>query len=449
MPSLTDDAMDILSFYVNEVYQNDIRLDNNTSADEILEMIIFNQYFEELYLCNNDYYTNEEVYDMVIDENGISHELGYVKYYADSIDEILELGFNISDLEIVGLHNRDIHYYNDNQKKWYYKNGYYYVSQQGVDGRLVLDIQNYKVLEECRDNIYKLELSCQERFGFEDEYIGLPFSMYCVLQITEGDFSVYAISIHNDIEYQEEIEVVLNGNKLSLDQEPINDHGRILLPIREIAETMGDEVKWNQPLQTAFIRHNDRALIVPLNTDHLYIASSDKPIEWKKYNLDVPSQVRNGRTLTPVRAFCESLGATVNWDDSTQTVYIEYNGNYDYDSLSDETINGINMAYSIMREHNNISFAKYSEEIYAYLENSNSVLDNVAMSWGSGLFDGIVQLLSGEDATKTAVKAGLAQVISLFDGINRYEKAEIIDGIIFTKSGIETINALTNLQRKT
>lgn len=243
------------------------------------------------------------------------------------------------------------------------------------------------------------------------------------------------------------VKVILNGAELSFDQPPILDPaGRVLVPIRKIAEAMGDDVKWSQDLQTAFVEHKERALIIPLYTDHLYIAYSDKPVEWRKYDLDVPSQNQNERTLTPVRAFCESLGATVNWDDSTQTVYIEYNGNYEYDSLSDETINGINMAYSIMREHNNISFEKYSEEIYAYLENSNNAVDNVAMSWGSDLFDGIVHLLSGEDATETAVKASLAQVISLLDDINRTDdNAEVINGLKFTKSGAEAVKAFSEL----
>ena len=125
------------------------------------------------------------------------------------------------------------------------------------------------------------------------------------------------------------INVILNGTELTFDQPPILDPaGRVLVPIRKIAEAMGDDVKWNQDLQTAFVQHKERALIIPLYKDHLYTAYSDNPIEWRKYTLDVPSQVQNERTLTPVRAFCESLGATVNWDDSTQTVYIEYNGNY-------------------------------------------------------------------------------------------------------------------------
>lgn len=39
-------------------------------------------------------------------------------------------------------------------------------------------------------------------------------------------------------------------------------------------------------------------------------------------NIDVPPQIINGRTLVPVRVIAECLGATVQWDDSTSTVVI-------------------------------------------------------------------------------------------------------------------------------
>lgn len=40
-------------------------------------------------------------------------------------------------------------------------------------------------------------------------------------------------------------------------------------------------------------------------------------------NFDVPPQIINGRTMVPVRAIFEALGADVYWDDATKTVYAE------------------------------------------------------------------------------------------------------------------------------
>jgi hypothetical protein len=42
--------------------------------------------------------------------------------------------------------------------------------------------------------------------------------------------------------------------------------------------------------------------------------------------LDVPAKALNGRTLVPVRFISESFGATVEWDQANQTVIITYNG---------------------------------------------------------------------------------------------------------------------------
>lgn len=43
-------------------------------------------------------------------------------------------------------------------------------------------------------------------------------------------------------------------------------------------------------------------------------------INGKKVNFDQPPVEKNGRTLVPLRAIFENLGATVNWNDVTQTV---------------------------------------------------------------------------------------------------------------------------------
>lgn len=42
---------------------------------------------------------------------------------------------------------------------------------------------------------------------------------------------------------------------------------------------------------------------------------------------EVPPQIINGRTLVPVRALAESLGAEVTWDNNTQTVVVTSKNN--------------------------------------------------------------------------------------------------------------------------
>ena len=44
-------------------------------------------------------------------------------------------------------------------------------------------------------------------------------------------------------------------------------------------------------------------------------AAIDVKIDNKKLVMDVPASIINGRTMVPMRAIFEKLGATVIWDD--------------------------------------------------------------------------------------------------------------------------------------
>ena len=49
-------------------------------------------------------------------------------------------------------------------------------------------------------------------------------------------------------------------------------------------------------------------------------------IDGQPIGFDVPPQIMNGRTMVPLRAIFEALGAAVNWNGDTQTVTSEKNG---------------------------------------------------------------------------------------------------------------------------
>lgn len=54
----------------------------------------------------------------------------------------------------------------------------------------------------------------------------------------------------------------------------------------------------------------------------LKIGSSDMQVGDKAVKLDVPAEIMNGRTLVPARAVAEALGADVKWDAATKVVTI-------------------------------------------------------------------------------------------------------------------------------
>jgi hypothetical protein len=54
----------------------------------------------------------------------------------------------------------------------------------------------------------------------------------------------------------------------------------------------------------------------------LRLGSTEASINGQTSYLDVPAQARNGRTLVPLRFVSETLGATVSWSEPQHTVYI-------------------------------------------------------------------------------------------------------------------------------
>ncbi len=128
------------------------------------------------------------------------------------------------------------------------------------------------------------------------------------------------------------IKVNLNGTYLDFDVLPQIIDGITLVPMRTIFEALGAEVEWDNDTQTVYATRKTDTLaeIVSLKIDDL-----DMTISWyssvepsalpcrEVITLDVAPILFGGRTLVPARAIAEAFGATVDWDEETQTVIIK------------------------------------------------------------------------------------------------------------------------------
>lgn len=59
--------------------------------------------------------------------------------------------------------------------------------------------------------------------------------------------------------------------------------------------------------------------------DTTVVMTVDSAVMYKNdqvLTLDVPAKIVNGRTMVPVRAVGEAFGADVRWDGATRTVYV-------------------------------------------------------------------------------------------------------------------------------
>lgn len=114
------------------------------------------------------------------------------------------------------------------------------------------------------------------------------------------------------------IEVLLNGNKIDfIDQKPIIDNGRTLVPLRAISEAMGATVDWNSATRTITLYSGSKKIV-------LTIDSKKATINGKDYNIEAPPKIINGRTIIPLRFISEAFGAQVSWNESSRTISITY-----------------------------------------------------------------------------------------------------------------------------
>ena len=165
------------------------------------------------------------------------------------------------------------------------------------------------------------------------------------------------LSVSSVIWASDDITVTLNGEAVSFDQAPVIVNGRTLVPIRAVCEALGADVYWDGTHQVTWIVKNDLKLLLHIGTTTLYTANVDSFMDFfengddsaTEIPLDVPPQIIGNRTLLPLRAVCEALGATVDWDADSRTVVI---------TCADELINDKNTDIYFFD-----NYMKYQEDV--------------------------------------------------------------------------------------
>lgn len=115
---------------------------------------------------------------------------------------------------------------------------------------------------------------------------------------------------------ENDIMVYVDGQKLAFDQTPVVQGGRTLVPMRAIFEALGADLEWDgaEKKVTAFWGTNSL---------ELWIGSREIQMgDGSVLSIDVPAQVIHGRTLVPLRAVSQCMGAEVNWDGAAKTIQI-------------------------------------------------------------------------------------------------------------------------------
>jgi len=108
--------------------------------------------------------------------------------------------------------------------------------------------------------------------------------------------------------------VILDGATMQFDVAPVNENGRILVPLRTIFESLGARLTWDPATKTASAVKGSNQISLTVGGQS---SKNGEPVV-----LDVPARLVNDRVLVPLRFVSEALGATVNWNSRTQMVTI-------------------------------------------------------------------------------------------------------------------------------
>lgn len=119
---------------------------------------------------------------------------------------------------------------------------------------------------------------------------------------------------------ESKITVFCNGSEILFDQSPVLENDRVLVPMRAIFEALGAEVTWEEATRTAAASLGETQVSVQI--DNPVMMKNGEPVE-----LDAPPRLIGERTLVPVRAISEGLGAEVEWNEQERQVIISQTQN--------------------------------------------------------------------------------------------------------------------------
>lgn len=118
-----------------------------------------------------------------------------------------------------------------------------------------------------------------------------------------------------------EITVLINGDKAEFDVPPQIIGDRTMVPMRKTFDLLGAKVDWVAEMRMAVATYKTYIVSMPIGADS-FTVTNVLTNETVVYELDVPAQIVNDRTLIPLRAVSQALGKTVSWDGATSTAMI-------------------------------------------------------------------------------------------------------------------------------
>ncbi|WP_458413242.1 stalk domain-containing protein [Schinkia sp. CFF1] len=184
---------------------------------------------------------------------------------------------------------------------------------------------------------------------------------------------------------EQSLKVLIDNKPIMFEQAPIVVGDVTMVPMRDIFEELGAEVKWDATTQSITAKKNDITI-------QLKIGSTYGLKNYEQVQLSSPPMIKNGHTLVPLRFISESFGNEVSFDQQTGTIKMVSTQIQEEKEAEGSTLTleqaiqwAENQSYDLKTaeqdiERNNIS-----------LENASDQLDYVPIGQGNGEDDNAVR----------------------------------------------------------
>jgi len=115
------------------------------------------------------------------------------------------------------------------------------------------------------------------------------------------------------------ISIYVNEKEICTDQSAYIKNGTTFVPIRAICNAMGvNNVEWDNVRKKVTVRGYSKV--------EFYIGEKYAYVNGEKKNMPRVAELKNGRTMVPVRFFAEASDAVVEWDNILHSVKISKKG---------------------------------------------------------------------------------------------------------------------------
>ncbi|MBP2025162.1 N-acetylmuramoyl-L-alanine amidase [Peptoniphilus stercorisuis] len=187
--------------------------------------------------------------------------------------------------------------------------------------------------------------------------------------------NVYAESFKVKIDNKDvnvsKVVVEINEKELNTKFDSYTLSGRTFVPIREITESLGAKVDWDNKTRSATVSMENKQVKLQIDSDIVYVDGKKTNIEENsipKFAVYLNPK-REVKTMVPLRFLSETFGYEVKWDQETYTASI-YTEDYKKDE-KEKVVTTSSTTTEIVNNSNNRFESKFEKEESKSINNSN------------------------------------------------------------------------------